>query len=241
MGKIVIVAAALGIAIATPAQAQEIGASTHEPPVGVLFDLDFSSASRAGSRDCDTLQASARQVGATLTCDASSRTAAWDLSATVTLFRYVGVKVGYLELGQMHLRADAAAQAVTDSFVLGSTFAEDRVFGAARGATIVGVVRVPIRRVVPFAEAGLWRWSATSTSHMQIANTVNAALTLADEHDARANEHGWDPVFGGGVEFWVTHRFAVDAGVRAIAVGATSELAEQRYTSVSLGVKVGRP
>jgi hypothetical protein len=240
MGKTFVVAAALGFISATPARAQEIGARTAENPVGLLFDVDFSAASREGSRDCGTLAASARQVGATLTCDATSRMPAWGFSATVTFFRYAGVQIGYLEVGQMRLRADAAAQVVADSFVLGSTFAEDRLFGAAHGVTVLGVVRVPLKRVVPFAEAGAWRWSAASSSHSQIANTVDAALTLADEHETRASERGWDPVFGGGVEFWVTRYFAIDAGIRAVAVGGTSQRADHRFTAVSFGVTVGR-
>lgn len=226
---------------AASATAQEATPKGSASPIGWQFDINISNVVRAGATDCDTLQASARQVGATMTCDATSRMPAWDLNATMTLYKFVGVRIGYLDVGQVRVRANAAAEAVSDTFVLGSTFAQDSVFGRARGVTLLGVARMPMKRIVPFAEAGMWRWSATNASHTQVGNTVNSVPTLVDSHDASAIVQSWDPIVGGGVEVWLSKSLAIDAGVRSILVSASTELVHQRFTSMSFGIKVGRP
>jgi len=223
------------------ATAQDVASSGSSTPIGWQFDINVSDVIRSGTNDCDALQASAHQVGATMTCDTTSRMPAWDLNATMTLYKFVGVKIGYLDVGQVRVRANAAAEAVSDTFVIGSTFAQDSVFGRARGVTLLGVARLPMRRLVPFAEAGVWRWSANNASHTQVGNTVNAVPTLVDVHDASATIQNWDPIVGGGVEVWLSKSVAVDAGLRSILVSASNERMHQRFTSMSFGIKVGRP
>src|SRR5581483_5983750 len=227
-----------GTAVST--SAQEVAGTTTTTPVGFQFDVNVSNVVRAAANDCAPLQASARQVGATLTCDATSRMPAWDLNATMTLYKFVGIKVGFLDVGQVRVRANAAAESVTDAFVIGSTFAQDSVFGRARGVTLLGVARLPMRRVVPFVEAGVWHWSATTASHTQVGNTVNAVPTLVDVHDASGTVQNWDPVVGGGVEIWLSKYLALDAGVRSIVLSTSTDLVHQRFTSMSFGIKAGR-
>lgn len=228
------------VALAGPADASQEVPAGDRPPVGWLLDLNFLTASRAGgSAECDELYASARQVGATITCHSTSHLPAWGLDGTVTLFRYAGVKVGYLDLGQVSLRANAEARTVSGPFVIGSSFARDQAFGRARGVSIVGLVRVPIGRVVPFGELGAWRWSALSTLHLQMANTVNNVETHSAAYDERTREHNWDPIVGGGVELWLTDRFALDAGLRFIQARTANGLVNERFTSLAVGVKVG--
>jgi hypothetical protein len=228
------------IAVSSRAAAQDVR-SGDDAPIGWLVDLSYSSMLRAGAQnDCDNFRASARQVGATLTCDSTSRLPAWGIDGTLTFFRYAGLKIGYLDLGQINMRASAETQAVTGPFVMGSSFTQDEAFGHARGVTIVGVARIPLKRVVPFGELGMWRWSAASSSHLRVGNTVNAVLTGSDEHDAQTTERNWDPIVGGGVELWMTRYFAADAGVRLVMVRTASGLVDERFTSLSFGVKVGR-
>lgn len=175
--------------------------------VGWLLGGDFGLASLSDADDaCDTVRRELEVMGLTAACDSDTTVDAWGADLSVTFLRFGVVKAGYLDIGRVSLIASAAAPPV--SAVVNAQL------GRVRGVTLTGGLRFPLGPVVPFAEAGIWRWSAHSSAILDVSGPAPFATTFSEDND------GWDPVFGLGMEFWPLNNFGVTAGTRFVRLKA---------------------
>lgn len=210
-----------------------------------LLDVNYNAAARLGANnDCDDLRAQARSSGGTLSCAADSRVPAWSAGGGLMFLDRVGFKLGYLDYGDIALHAagdtTSAGPSGQDgrSAVINTTFTYDAELGHARGITLVGVVRAPIGRVVPFVEAGVWRWWVREVESSEFALTINGRpLDSAALNDDRQMA-SWDPVLSGGAEVWLTKMLAVSGGVRFVRLRTANQDVDERFAGVFFGVRI---
>ena len=212
-----------------------------------LLDASYNTATRIGANgDCDELRAQARSAGGTVSCTADSRVPAWSAAGGLMFLDRVGFKVGYLDYGEIALHA-AGDTTITAgpppgqdgrTTVINTTFRYDAELGRARGITLVGVARAPLGRVVPFVEAGFWRWWVRDVERSEFALTINGRpLDSAALNDDRERA-SWDPVLSGGAEVWLTKMIAVNGGVRLVRMRTAERAVDERFAGVFFGVKV---
>lgn len=209
-----------------------------------LLDLNYNAAARLGANnDCDDLQAQARSTGGTVSCTADSRVPAWSASGGLMFVDRIGFKAGYLDYGNiaLHAAGDTTTTAGPPdgrAAIINTTFSYDAELGRARGMTFVGIARAPIGRVVPFVEAGLWRWWVREVERSQFALTINGRpLDTAAISDDRTMA-SWDPVLSGGAEVWLTRMIAVNGGVRFVRLRTGNQDVDERFAGIFFGVRV---
>ena len=168
------------------------------------------SAGRASLSDADDACAQVRNglqaAGMTSSCTSDTSVDTWGLDLGATFLRFVEVKAGYLDIGRISLIASGAAPPA--SAVVNAQL------GRVRGATFSGGLRFPVGPVVPFAEAGVWRWSAKSSAIVEISGPSPFATSFSEDNS------GWDPVYAFGVEFWPLRTLGVTAGARFVRLKA---------------------
>lgn len=200
--------------------------------VGWLVDAQLGRASMAQSNeDCDLVRDALPDPTINLTCTTDDVTPFWSVNGGVTFADYATFKVGYLDIGQVNLRINGTGTATNVSV--------EGEFGRARGVVLTGGVRVPLGRVVPFFDVGLWRWSAPTES--RVIFTQGGSTTTDVRFD---DDKSWDPLFGGGLEVLLTSHFGVHGGFRwvrlqtaAAAPGALKE-ADERFTLMFVGFTI---
>ena len=201
--------------------------------VGVIADLDVARA--YGSDDDRLCQEAATLIGTsfTFTCDSQSDTDAFNAALSVTFLRLVAVKVGYLDIGRQDF-------SLSGNLSPGSAVTITGRVGRTRGLTFTGVVRLDVGwAVVPFVEAGVWRWSTDVTASVAV---TGVAPTTAETSRSLT---GWNPVVGGGVEFWPTRYVGLHGGVKWVRVEEeVSDLnglldLDDRYRLIFVGLKIG--
>jgi hypothetical protein len=215
--------------VTVEAQEEEDGANWG---LGVIVDLDVA---RAFVTNDDRL---CREAGTligspvTFTCEVDSATDAFNAAASVTFLRLVAVKVGYLDMGRLDfgLSGNLAGSDVTITGRVGRT----------RGPTFSGVLRLDVGwAVVPFVEAGVWRWST------DVAAAVAATGPPPTSVETTRSLNGWNPLVGGGVEVWPTRYLGVHAGIKWVSVEEEiSDLnglldLDDRFRLVFVGLKIG--
>jgi len=201
--------------------------------VGWLIDGDVGLASLSDAGDtCDSARADLLSLGLVAACSSDTTVDTFGADVGVTFLRFIALKVGYLDIGRVSVRATGAAPP--------TTVAIDAHFGRARGVTFVGALRVPVGRLVPFAEAGVWRWTASSSASVAVTGPDPFSTSLS------ASDSGWDPIVSAGAEFWLLNNLGFSAGVRFVRLEAT-ELAgvedargAERFRIVFVGLKFGR-
>jgi len=211
-----------------------------------LLDVSYNTAARLGaSSDCDELQEQARSTGGTVLCSTDSRVPAWSAAGGLMFLDRVGFKVGYLDYGDIALHAAGDNTTMGPrpgqdgrTAVINTTFSYDAELGHARGVTLAGVVRAPLGRVVPFVEAGVWRWWVREVERSQFALTINGRpLDAASVNDDRTMA-SWDPVLSGGAEVWLTKMIAVNGGVRFVRLRTGNQDVNERFAGVFFGVRL---
>jgi opacity protein-like surface antigen len=243
------------LTIAAAAAAQDVQPQTTGPTFSIqspvrasravwLLDFTYNTAARLGaSNDCDELQAQARSTGGTVSCTADSHVPAWSASGGLMFVDRIGFKAGYLDYGNIALHAagdNTTTAGLPDgrATIINTTFSYDAELGRARGVTFVGIARAPIGRVVPFVEAGLWRWWVRDVERSQFALTINGRpLDTAAVSDDRTKA-SWDPVLSGGAEVWLTRMIAVNGGVRFVRLRTGNEDVDERFAGIFFGVRV---
>lgn len=252
------VAVGLAASVISPAAARAQDAQAPAPAFSVqsgspasravwLFDASYNAAARVSANvDCDEMRAQARSVGGTVSCTADSRLPAWSVGGGLMFLERVGFKVGYLDYGDVALHADGNTTITAGpppgqdgrTNIINTTFRYDAEFGHARGITIVAVARAPLGRVVPFVEAGLWRWWVREVERSQFALTINGRpLDSATSSDDRQRA-SWDPIVSGGAEVWLTKMIAANGGVRLVRLRTGNQDVDETFAGIFLGVRV---
>jgi hypothetical protein len=200
--------------------------------VGWLVDADFAQAFLSDSdRICNEARRLVDDVAIALSCDDDTSVRAWSADVGVTFARFIAFKVGYLDLGRVNFDLTGIGSD-TSASVRGH-------FGRTRGATFSGVVRVDVGPVVPFVEAGAWRWSADATADILVTGPTPIS-TSTSRHIS-----GWNPIFGAGVEFWPTRYAGVSAGFRLIPLREDIDTAadlvtfDDSFRLMFVGLKLG--
>jgi hypothetical protein len=212
-----------------------------------MIDANYNAASRIGAdTDCAEMRAQAKSADSNVSCTADSRVPAWSVGGGLMFFERAGFRVGYLDYGDiaLHASGDTTVTAGPPAGqegrinVINTTFRYDAELGRARGITLVGVARAPIGRVVPFVEAGVWRWWVHEVESSQFALTINGrpldTAALSDERQMAS----WDPVLSGGAEVWLTKMMAVSLGVRFVRLRTADEDVNERFAGIFFGVRV---
>jgi hypothetical protein len=200
--------------------------------VGWLIDADAARAFLNDSdRICSEAQALVNGVAVGFTCNNDSDVNAWSADAGLTFARFIALKVGYLELGRINfdLSGSVDSNAATVS----------GHFGRVHGATFTGEFRVDVGPVVPFVEAGAWRWSADTGATISV--TGGTPISIATSRTIT----GWNPVVGAGIEIWPTRHVGLSAGVRWIPISEDISGVEDlvkldnSFKMVFVGLKLG--
>ena len=111
--------------------------------------------------------------------------------------------------------------------------------GRMKGVTFTGGLRFPIGPVIPFAEAGIWRWSAPSSAIIEITGPTPFSTSFSEDNS------GWDPVFAFGAEFWPVRNLGVTAGARFVRLkanelpGVDDAPVSESFRMVFVGLKFG--
>ena len=200
--------------------------------VGVIADLDVARA--YASNDDRLCREAATLIGTPFTfiCDTESATDAFNAALGITFVRVIALKVGYLDMGRLDFgltgTVDGAGVAITG-----------RV-GRTRGPTFSGALRLDVGwPVVPFVEAGLWRWSTDVTADVAVATTPPTTV------DTSRSLSGWNPLVAGGVEFWPARYVGVQAGIKWVRIEEEiSDLnglldLDDRFRLIFVGIKIG--
>jgi hypothetical protein len=175
--------------------------------VGWLVSGDAGSASLSNAGAvCDMARRELQSMGLTASCDTDSTVDAWGADLGVTFLRFVQVRAGYLDIGRISVIGSAAAPPT--SAVLNAQL------GRTRGVTFTGGLRFPVGPFVPFADAGIWRWSADSSTMVEISGPAPFSTRFSE------NNSGWDPVYAFGADFWLLRNFGLTAGGRFVRVKA---------------------
>lgn len=202
-------------------------------PVGWLLDVDFGSARMSNSDEsCNEVIAVYQPIGITPVCSKDANVPFFSADGGITFARMLAVKAGYLQVGQvtLDLNGSSGNRSVTQT----------GFFGPTRGVTFTGVLRIPAGPIVPFVEAGVWRWSARSGSTVNLTIAGQAANESFEQEDS-----GVDPIFGGGLEIWFSPVVGISAGVKTVRMVAESEDDDEgdvgeRFTALFVGLKIGR-
>lgn len=212
-----------------------------------LVDVSYNTAARLGANnDCKELQTQALSTGGTVSCTADSRVPAWSAAGGLMFIDRVGFKVGYLDYG--HIALHAAGETTTTAgpppgqdgrtTIINTTFSYDAELGHARGVTLVGIARAPIGRVVPFVEAGVWRWWVREVERSEFALTINGRPLDSAALNGNRQMASWDPVVSGGAEVWVTKMIAVSGGVRLVRLQTGNQHVDERFAGLFFGLRV---
>jgi hypothetical protein len=192
-------------------------------------DVGWASLS-GGDSACETARRELQFLGFTASCNSDTTVNAWGADFGVTVVRIVSVKVGYLDFGPVSLTASGAAPPLSA--------VANAELGRTRGVTFTGGLRLPLGRFVPYAEAGVWRWSSTSRAVIDV--TGFDRTTFSDDNS------GWDPVFAGGAEIWLLDNFALTAGARLARLkvnelpGVDAAAVTENFRMVFVGIRFGR-
>lgn len=175
--------------------------------VGWLVGGEAGRASLSDADDaCNIAKNGLQAAGLPSACTSDTTVDTWGLDLTATFLRFVQVKAGYLDIGRVSLIASGAAPP-TSAVV-------NAQLGRVRGATFVGGLRFPLGPVVPFAEAGVWRWSGKSSATVEISGPEPFATSFSEDNS------GWDPVYAFGAEFWPLRAVGFTAGARFVRLKA---------------------
>jgi hypothetical protein len=212
-----------------------------------LFDASYNAAARIGAdHDCREMRAQAESTGANVSCTADRTVPAWSAGGGLMFLERAGFKVGYLDYGDvaLHAAGDSTTTAGPPSgqdgrmTIVNTTFRYDAELGRARGVTFVGVARAPLGRVVPFVEAGVWRWWVHDVERTQFAMTINGRPLDSAATNADRQRAGWDPSLSGGAEVWLTKMIAVNGGVRFVRLRTDNRDVDERFAGIFFGVRV---
>jgi hypothetical protein len=201
--------------------------------LGWLIDVDFGSARmNDAEKSCDEVRAGLQTTGLSITCAKDATIPSFSVDAGITFARFLAVKVGYLQLGEVTLEASGSSGT--------RTLRQTGFFGSTRGVTFVGLLRIPLGPVVPYVEGGVWRWSAESGSTIDFT-VGNQTITETFDQD----DSGADPIFGGGVEIWFSRIVGISAGVKSVRLSAEADNddegdVDERFTTFFVGLKLGR-
>ncbi len=168
-------------------------------------DFGWASLSDADAA-CDTARRQLESLGLNASCNSDTTVDAWGADLGATFLRFLSVKAGYLDIGRVSLIANGATPPT--SVVVNAQL------GRIRGATFAGGLRFPIGRLVPFAEAGVWRWSAESSAIIEVTGFEPFSTRFSEDNS------GWDPIFVFGAEFWPIRHLGVTAGARIVRLNA---------------------
>ena len=149
-----------------------------------------------------------------------------------------------ISLGALSSSGFMAARA---SWLLAPAFGFEATLGAAVGSTgriflgsVGGIVNLfPSWPVVPFVEAGVWRWSTDIEADVTLSGTPPVAASTT------RSLNGWSPIVAGGVEFWPARYVGVHAGIRWVRVEEElSDLnglldVDDQFRLVFVGIKFG--
>jgi OmpA-like transmembrane domain len=200
--------------------------------VGWLAGADFGWASLSDAdAPCDTARTELESLGLTASCNSDTTVDAWGADLTVTFLKFGAVKAGYLDIGRVSLIASGAAPPV--SAVVNAQL------GRIRGVTLTGGLRFPIGRFVPYADAGVWRWSAESSAIIDLTGPVPFSTSFSEDNN------GWDPVFAVGAEFWPLRNLGIIAGARFVRIqadelpGIEADSVSDSFRMVFVGLKFG--
>jgi hypothetical protein len=173
--------------------------------VGWLADADYARAFVSDAdRVCREAQGLVGGIAVGFSCGNDSEVNAWSADVGVTFVRFIALKAGYMNLGRIDF--DLAGVVNGDSATVNGHF------GRIHGATFTGVFRVDLGPVVPFVEAGAWRWTADAGASVSVAGGTPIALSTS------RSVSGWNPIVGAGVEFWPARYVGLSAGFRLIPV-----------------------
>ena len=171
--------------------------------VGVIVSLD---AGRAFVSDDDRLCRRAGQFvggGLGLTCDVENSTDAFNAGVAITFARLIAIQAGYLDLGRLDFGLSGS--------VAGSGVALTGRLERTRGPWVGAALRLDVGwPVVPYGEVNLWRWSTDIAADVNVTGLTPAAV--------RRSLNGWNPIVGGGVEFWPARYVGVHGGVRWVRI-----------------------
>jgi hypothetical protein len=200
--------------------------------VGFLVDADIAQAFLAdGDKLCREAEEELAVLGAVTTCESETTVDAWSIDGGITVGRFIAAKVGYLDIGR------ASFDLAGSSGSLAGTAAGH--FGRARGATFTLIGRFDIGWFVPYAEGGMWRWTAPTGASASINTTPPFAFSDSADIDS------WDPIWGGGAEFWFHRHFGISAGFRNIrlktddTVSLTGASMDETFRLIFVGLKIG--
>lgn len=200
--------------------------------VGWLAGGEFGWATLSDADEpCNTARAELQSLGLAAACDSDTTVDAWGADLTVTFLRFGAVKAGYLDIGRVSLIASGAAPPV--SAVVNAQL------GRIRGVTLTGGLRFPIGRFVPYADAGVWRWSGDSRATVELTGPVPFSTSFSEDNS------GWDPVFAVGAEFWPIRNLGITAGARFVRIqadelpGIEVDSVADSFRMIFVGVRFG--
>jgi hypothetical protein len=141
----------------------------------------------------------------TFTCVTDSSTDAFGVGAGLTFLRFVSLNVGYLEVGSLGFQLTGEQNGTPVS-------ATGRI-GRTRGPTFTGAVRADVGwPVVPFVEAGAWRWATNVSGGVSMNGALPTSVLVT------RSLSGWNPIYGGGIEFWPARYVGIHTGVKWIHI-----------------------
>ena len=181
-------------------------------------------------RLCAQGLASISAVAVTASCSSDTRPRTWSADIGATFFRFGVVKAGWIDVNSVGYTL-TASNGLTTGEAVGS-------FGRARGPVFLAGVRFDVGPVVPYVEAGVWRW--TASSRLNATATTTPAFFFAQTQ----SDSAWDPVFGAGLDVWVVRYVGVTAGVRWVKLqtdgSSVRQPVDQSFTIASVGLKIGK-
>jgi hypothetical protein len=160
----------------------------------------------------------------------------FNVETGLTVGRYLSARAGWLRIGLARLNAFGDATDI-------DRFRQSHFFGATNGATVIGSVRYPVRwrlgDLAPFAEYGVWRWTAASGSSTLLFPKGAPPPEDAAVHPSTS---GWDQIYGAGVEWMLRPEFGVTVGARTTTLAHANHPdganLDQRFTVVLFGLTI---
>jgi len=154
-------------------------------------------------------------------CSGSNGGIGFTVGATYWLARWLGAEVTYIRPGQ------ATTKGTASGFEFTSAFDADVV-------TISGTAGVPAGPIRVYGKGGGNFHSATLTTVQKLGDQSQTLLLKTE---------GWGWGFGGGIEAWITSRFAIHGEfnfniLRGDAVGGVEGRLDDRLTSFVVGGRV---
>jgi OmpA-like transmembrane domain len=236
-------------AMLAPSTAAAQQAQTSRPdPYSWLLDVNYSQAARARTgAGCGEVYNDGRSQSTTDTCSTDRRTQAWHVSGGLIFRQVIGFRVGYQDYGKITKREEGQADFVfvpagspAPPLAINTVISERDEFGRARGMTLTGLARAPIGRFVPFAEFGLWRWSAQATARTGFVASSGGVVIDSGSFEDRQSYSSWDPILGGGAEVRLNEMLGVSTGVRFVRLKSKPGTIDERFTTYFAGVTIGR-